>query len=153
MKTITGFVFVLMWIGLFAGCDRPPKSGLGFVFPEGNAARGQAAFVELKCYTCHRVDQADVTIPAPIVDPTLVVLLGGETAKVRTYGDLVTAIIHPSYTISDKVPGPKKWEIAKSPMPTVNDQMTVTQLLDIVTYLQSHYRPLEPLYHQQYYTP
>lgn len=152
MKTITGCVFVLMLIGLFAGCDRPPKSGLGFVFPEGDATRGQTAFVELKCYSCHRVDQSE-GIPAPIVDPILVVMLGGETAKVRTYGDLVTAIIHPSYTISDKVPGPKTWEIAKLPMPTVNDQMTVTQLLDIVTYLQAHYRPLEPLYHQQFYVP
>jgi len=152
MKRITGFVFVLMVLGLFVACDRPAKSGKGFVFPEGDIARGKTAFVELKCYSCHRVDQSEA-IPPPLVEPNLVILLGGEVTKVRTYGDLVTSVIHPSYSISDQVTGPREWEMKKSPMPVLNDTMTVQQMLDIVTYLQPHYRELKPLYHDQYYTP
>jgi L-cysteine S-thiosulfotransferase len=153
MKTITGFVFALMLLGLFAACDRPPKSGKGFVFPEGDAARGKTAFVELKCYTCHRVDGADSTIPPPEVETELVILLGGETSRMRTYGDLVTSVIHPSYAISERVTGPRKWEMKESPMPAVNDQMTVMQLLDIVTFLQPRYRQLEPIFQNQPYGP
>jgi hypothetical protein len=36
-------------------------------------------------------------------------------------------------------------------MPSVNDQLTVMQLIDLVTFLQPHYRKLEPLY-EPYYT-
>lgn len=152
MKKIAGFLLCVFLLGFVAGCDRSPKSGKGFACPEGDAARGKTAFVELKCYTCHRVDQAD-GIPPPVVEPNLVVLLGGEVARVRTYGDLVTSIIPPSYSISEQVTGPRKWEMKKSPMPVVNDRMTVQQMVDIVTFLQPHYRELKPLYHDQYYTP
>jgi sulfur-oxidizing protein SoxX len=153
MRKTTGILFMLMLIGLFAACDRPPKSGKGFAFPEGDAARGKATFVEMKCYTCHRMDSADPAIPPPVVEPGLVILLGGETSRMRTYGDLVTSIIHPSYTISERVTGPRKWEMKQSPMPAVNEQITVAQLLDIVTFLQPHYRPLEPLYHNEPFIP
>ena len=151
MKRFAGLACVLLVLGLVAACERSPKSGRGFVFPEGDAARGKTAFIEMKCYTCHRVDQ-EVDIPAPLVDPSLVIPLGGEVVRVRTYGDLVTSIIHPDYAISDAVKANKRWEVKQTPMPVVNGTMTVQQLLDIVTFLQPHFHPLEPLYYNQYFT-
>lgn len=72
-------------------------------------------------------------------------IIGGEVSKTRTYGDLVTSIIHPSYAISDTVVPSRRWEMETSPMPAVNDAMTVRQMLDIVTSLQPHYRMIEPV--------
>ena len=152
MKITASMVGVVLLLGLVAACERSPQSSRGFVFPEGDAARGKTAFVELKCYTCHHVD-GEEGLPAAIVEPAMVIRLGGVVSKTRTYGDLVTSIIHPTYSISDQVNGPRRWEVKQSPMPSVNDTMTVQQLLDIVTFLQPHYHSLEPLYYNQYYTP
>jgi len=71
-------------------------------------------------------------------------MLGGKVMKVRSYGELVTAIIHPKYEISDKLAHASAYP--ESPMHQVNDTMTVTQLLDIVTFLQPRYQQLEPIY-------
>ena len=134
---------------LATGCDRGPKSMRGFVLPEGSAQRGEQVFVAMKCTACHRVDGLPA-LPAPTVAADRVVVIGGEVARVKTYGQLLTAIIHPSLDLS-----PKPRELAQkstvSPMPSVNDQLTVMQLIDLVTFLQPHYRKLEPLY-EPYYT-
>jgi mono/diheme cytochrome c family protein len=127
----------LLTLAFLAGCDAGPKSGRGFVFPEGDAARGQKAFVDLKCHECHRVDRVD-GLPAPTVAPDKVVLLGGEVYALRTYGDLVTAVIHPAQARTAGLPG-------TGDMPQVNGTMTVAQMLDIVTFLHPHYRSLPPL--------
>ena len=136
MKTGTPLLPALLTLALLTGCDLGPKSGRGFIFPEGNIARGQKAFVELKCYECHHVDGV-ADLPAPTVAPEKAVKLGGDVARLRTYGDLVTAIIHPQYGVTVRMPGP---EMKVSPMPSVNGTMTVAQLLDIVTFLHPHYR-------------
>lgn len=44
-------------------------------------------------------------------------------------------------------PGPPP---AKSPMRVVNDDMTVTQLIDLVTFLQPKYTQLQPLYNPNF---
>ena len=120
------------------GCAPNPKSGRGFELPAGNAEKGKAAFVQLKCTDCHRVAGAD--LPAPTAKPELIVTLGGEVTRLRTYGQLVTAIIHPNLSISEKllVPAPA----TGSPMKDFNREMTVAQLVDIVTFLQPTYREL-----------
>jgi L-cysteine S-thiosulfotransferase len=127
----------LVTLALLAGCDAGPKSGRGFVFPEGDADRGRQAFVELKCHECHRVDRVE-GLPAPTVAPDKVVLLGGEVYSLRTYGDLVTAVIHPAQARTAGLPG-------AGDMPPVNGNMTVAQMLDIVTFLHPHYRKLPPI--------
>lgn len=144
MKTYTVATIVLLSAGLLAGCDAGPKSGRGFKFPEGDVARGRAAFIELKCVTCHRVDGV-AGLPAPTAAPDKVLTLGGDVVRVRSYGELVTAVIHPSATLSEKyteVHGGAR----KSPMEAVNDKMTVAQMLDIVTFLHPRYKKLTPLY-------
>ena len=143
---------LLLALGLITGCNRSPKSGEGFVFPEGNAENGKKAFVDMKCYKCHRI--AGVTdLPAPTVSPGKVMILGGKMPGLRTYGDLVTSIIHPSYELSENFVRPERGMRMDSPMKAVNEKMTVEQLLDIVTFLQPRFKELEPLYSQEYKVP
>lgn len=132
----------LLALALLAGCDLGPKSGRGFVFPEGDVARGQKAFVDLKCYACHSVEGVD-GLPAPTVAPDKVVKLGGEVLSLRTYGELVTAVIHPAQALTAGVEAKDGKDLA---MPQVNEAMTVAQMLDIVTFLHPRYRKLQPLY-------
>lgn len=141
MKTSLWFVVAALALGT-AACDFSVKSTRRFHLPQGNAENGKAAFVALKCTACHTV--AGVDLPKPTVAPGSVVVLGGEVARLRTFGDLLTSIIHPTYAISEKmnVPAPKL--PVKSPMPVVNDVMTVTQMVDLVTFLQPHYVQLPP---------
>ncbi|HVT73326.1 MAG TPA: hypothetical protein VHD61_09325 [Lacunisphaera sp.] len=139
MNTPSLFWLALPSLALLAACNPGPKSGRGFVLPEGDAVRGEKAFAELKCCECHRVDGV-ASLPVP-ADPAHTVLLGGQVSHVRTYGELVTAVIHPSYARTVLVPKIDGKELA---MPNVNDTMTVAQLRDIVTFLQPHYRPLPP---------
>jgi len=146
MKADTPLLSALLVLALLAGCDSGPKSGRGFVFPEGDIARGQKAFVDMKCYACHQVEGV-TDLPAPTVAPEKVVRLGGEVVRIRTYGDLVTAVIHPTHDRTAPLPGPAGKD---NTMPVFNENMTVGQMLDIVTFLHPRYKKLEPLYEHNY---
>jgi sulfur-oxidizing protein SoxX len=150
MKTIPRLVSALLMLGLLVGCDQSVKSGRRFVFPEGNSAWGHKAFVDMGCTQCHKVEGV-TDLPAPTASPEKVVILGGRVARLRTYGDLVTSIIHPNQSLSGKLPERASYKDGReSPMKAVNDTMTVTQLLDIVTFLQPHYKELQPIYDGSY---
>ena len=125
---------------LLAGCERSPKSSRGFRLPDGDAEKGKQAFLALKCNRCHQVDGVDLPPPT-----SYSLTLGGETERVRTYGELVTSVINPSHVIAE--PYKKKLADAKeSPMPTFSNEMTVQQMIDLVAFLQSHYKLWEPVY-------
>lgn len=126
---------------LLAGCYAGPKSGKGFHLPEGSIENGKAAFLALHCNTCHRVD--GVVLPPPVGTAPTNIVLGGEVTVIRTYGELVTAVINPSHGLA---PGFKKEQINDgklSPMPEFNDTMTVRQMIDLVAFLQSRYREIQ----------
>lgn len=122
-------------------CAPNPKSGRGFVMPPGNAEKGKAAFVQLKCTDCHTVDR--IELPPPAAPAKMNIVLGGDVTRIRSYGELVTSIIHPTRNISDKA-----YDKGRLPdislMKDVNHEMTVAQMVDIVTFLQPTYRQLPP---------
>lgn len=125
---------------LLAGCEHNPKSSRGFRLPDGDAAKGKEAFLALQCHKCHKVE--GVELPAPV---SFNLTLGGETVRVRTYGQLVTSIINPSHVISEQY----RKELAEanvSPMPRYNHVMTVEQMIDLVAFLQAHYHLAEPVF-------
>jgi L-cysteine S-thiosulfotransferase len=127
---------------LGAGCYHGPKSGYGFQLPDGDPFRGRAAFIELKCTNCHAVD--GVQLPAPTVAPENVVMLGGEVERVKTYGQLVTAIIHPTPpALPAGTSLPPTATLTRPKMVPVNDRMSVEQLVDLVVFLQPHYKQIE----------
>ena len=65
----------------------------GFSLPPGDPIAGRVAFIELKCSNCHSVFGDAEFVRAPEYDG-LIVPLGGEVRVVKSYGELVTAIIH-----------------------------------------------------------
>jgi hypothetical protein len=105
------------------------------VLPPGDSERGRAAFIALKCHECHTVEGV-TDLPAPTT--TTPIHLGGEVDRLRSYDRLVTAIIHPD--IKREVQPPA----GATAMPVVNDKMTVTQMVDLTTFLLPRYR-LRPL--------
>ena len=122
----------------------------GFTLPNGNVERGKEAFVRFRCYDCHRIPGVD--LPVGEEPDQVVIELGGKVQRVKNYADLVTAIINPSHRLAKGYTESRISQDGKSNMTVYNDVMTVSQLIDIVTFLQSHYElaPKEPTAYPPY---
>lgn len=147
VKLSHGLCFVSILV--LVGCSTDPKSGAGFTLPEGDSAQGKATFVELQCNACHTVRGSD--IEALESEETKIVKLGGEKGYVVTYGDLVTSIINPSHRFALGYKAEEIEEEGVSKMRKYNDEMTITQLTDLVTFLEQHYEV--KVYHPTPYVP
>lgn len=124
------------------GCEVGPRSGRGLRLPEGDLERGRVAFAELGCTKCH--DFADA--PAP-PGTEVILTLGGEVTRVETYGELVTSIVNPTHEISRRYPKDAATRDGETRMGNFNDEMSVSQLIDLTTFLQSKYQVRrEPLF-------
>ena len=108
----------------------------GFSLPPGDMEAGAQAFADLNCAECHTVAGSDRFVQIP-ENPDLHVALGGEVHLVKTYGELVTAIIHPSESIRSEYMKKYVDPAGNSTMPDLTEQMTTRQLIDLVTYLQA----------------
>jgi len=129
-------LFILFF--LLASCDFGPNSGRGFSLPEGNVDKGRTTFVELGCNACHSVD--DIEHVAGSEGSDINVKLGGQVTTVKTYGDLVTSVINPSHKVSRHYARQNfATEGGESKMVAYNEIMTVQQLVDLVTFLESSY--------------
>ena len=129
----------LAFIGIMAsGCGYGGRSDGGLRLPEGDVVAGKAAFSDLGCVQCHSV-RGEEDLPAP-VEPTNMEL-GGRLYSATSYGQLVTAIINPSHSISARAPREVR-EAGSTPMTSFNESMTVAQLIDLVAFLHSKYTQL-----------
>lgn len=146
MKGLLTLVFSIFTLGL-SGCDTGPKSGWGFTLPDGDADRGKAVFMEMYCTDCHKV-VGNSDIPHPD-DAEITVNIGGKTRVVKTYGQLVTSVINPSHRLAKGYDPAMIQEQGQSKMPNYNSVMTVQQLVDLVTFLQSQYE-LQPYTRSHY---
>lgn len=111
----------------------------GFALPAGDVERGQQAFVDLKCYTCHEVEGLENELPRPTANPVVDVKLGGLAMREPTDGELVTAIINAPHDI---YPGGEEERITvdgSSRMANYNEIMTTQQLIDLVAFLHARY--------------
>lgn len=140
MKTKSSGLCLALTSLLLVGCG-DPQSGRGLRLPKGSAENGKTAFIALKCTECHTV--VGVELPRPTVAADLVVELGGNVPRLQTVGDLLTSIIHPTQGISLKNKRPAVGSPV-SGMPTVNDVMTVSQMIDLVRFLQPRYSEMAP---------
>ena len=130
-------LFILFF--LLASCDFGPNSGRGFSLPEGNIDKGHSTFVELECNACHSV--GDIERVAGREGPDINVKLGGQVTTVKTYGNLVTSVINPSHKTSRRYANQNiATEGGELKMVVYNEIMTVQQLVDLVTYLESNYK-------------
>ena len=133
------FLTPLFLLFLFlASCGFDPNSGRGFSLPQGSFEAGRTTFVELECNTCHSV--GDIERIAGNENTDIDIKLGGPVTVVKTYGDLVTSIINPSHRIS-RLNNKQGFatEDNESKMVVYNHVMTVQQLVDLVSYLESNY--------------
>jgi len=114
----------------------------GFRLPDGDASAGRDAFVYMQCNQCHTISGVELPVipfgEAPYVE------LGGEVSRVRTYGELVTAIINPSHELAKGYAEEVVSTDGESNMYNYNHFMTVQELTDVVTFLQPHYKVKVP---------
>lgn len=141
-------------VSLLTACERE-KPVKGFVMPKGNVEKGQEVFIGFNCLGCHDVE--GVELPERRFEPPFVVKLGGEVVRVKSYGELLTAIVYPDHIISPEYKtklvlvgkDPKQ-----TPMPYFGDIMTVTELTDLVEFLHAQYSRRPPdIYLREYYVP
>lgn len=125
----------------------------GFVLPEGDIAEGKLSFTKLNCDNCHTIADLPWTGNAELGDPNI--QLGGSVSSIKTYGELVTSVINPSHKVSKS--HQKEQEVlmgdgtSKMERYNYNYVMTVQELVDVVTFLQSEYEVTVPKNHYPYY--
>ena len=138
MPKIVKLIVLLLFFGFLPACEAGRHSGAGFRLPPtGDAARGKVLFVSSGCSGCHEVAGSD--LPKPTVQPPVPVVLGGTVDYQMPDGFLVTAIVNPTYDLA-AYPSSQITIDGHSRMPGYADRLTVSQLTDLVTYLQSQYR-------------
>ena len=148
----TRFLLTLL-VGSFialGGCDPDVRmSEKGFRLPDGDAQAGREVFLYMQCHQCHTVVGEEFE-ELPGMTPPYVVL-GGTTAHVKTYGELVTAIINPSHRLATGYAREVVAEDGESNMYIYNQHMTVQELVDLVMYLQDKYDVVVPSYRYRIY--
>ncbi|MDH3615344.1 MAG: c-type cytochrome [Gammaproteobacteria bacterium] len=132
-------------------CDRDDRRQGDIYLPGGDAARGEMHFVSLGCVGCHSVIGAE--LPEPAEAGPVRVLLGSRTGRRMSYGQLVTSIVNPSHRLSPRYRRDEVSQEGESLMTSYNDVLTVTQLTDLVAFLQAHYEKADrPGYKYPVYT-
>ena len=128
-------------VACLSACDTGPTGSAGFTLPEGDVERGKAQYIALQCNACHEnqaVPQLVSEIYAGSSAPISVVL-GGKAARIKTYGELVTSIINPSHRIAHRMSEGVSDDSGESLMIDYNSVMTVSQLINLVAFVQSSY--------------
>jgi len=150
MKIASTLTLLLTAMALLTGCDRDPMSEKGFSLPEGNAMAGRETFLYMQCTQCHTIEDESLPL-VPGYEPY--VELGGPVTRVKTYGELVTAIINPSHKLADGYAEEQvaEGEDGESRMYVYNGYMTVQELIDLVAYLQPHYEVVVPAFQYRVY--
>lgn len=127
---------------LLSGCDAQISS---FALPPGNPEAGQITFVALGCTGCHSV--AGALTRHPLSETETHLELGGRGTRIKTYGDLVTSIINPAHKISTShIQGERLTPGGETKMIEINRVMTVTELVDITSFLKDSYQVVPPTY-------
>ena len=120
-----------------SACEPGGQRQDALFLPEGDPIQGQTEFVALGCAGCHGVVGAE--LPEPAEAGPVRVLLGSQTGRKMSYGELVTSIVNPSHRLSPRYSKDKISQDGQSLMVSYNDVMTVTQLTDLAAFLQKHY--------------
>ena len=146
-------LLLLVTVVALTGCDTGPKGSVGFTLPDGDIEKGKANYVAFQCNLCHSTD----SVPQMTGDaaPAIAVPLGGETTRIKSYGELVTSIINPSHRVARRQSADIAHPDGTSKMISYNDVMTVTQLIDLVAFVQSNYTlsPYKSSHYPVYWIP
>jgi sulfur-oxidizing protein SoxX len=134
----SAILFGLTCIFVLTGCDKGVDSPKGFSLPKGDPEVGKRVFLKYQCLDCHSIaDFHDENIERENEPP---IELGSNSAIVKTYAELVTSIINPSHRLSRGAQWATLDENGDSVMPIYNDVLTVSELIDVVSYIQPYYK-------------
>lgn len=139
---------IVLTLGLQA-CKPGPESLIGFSLPKGDAVEGEKVFMKYQCLACHNLEGFAYDMVNKEFEPP--VLLGGTSIRVTTYADLVTSVINPSHKLTRNYQLALIQHDGVSKMLVFNDVMTVTELINLVTFLQPKYKVPHDEY--SYYGP
>lgn len=142
---------LIIVLGLVVACNEGVQSPRGFSLPEGDVDAGRTVFLNKNCLACHALQGYEAETEALQLEIDTRVPLGGQSAMVTTYAELVTSIINPSHKISRGLKPYNMDEEGNSLMPNYNQQMTVQELIDIVAFLQPEYK-VQPYQFTRYQT-
>jgi mono/diheme cytochrome c family protein len=149
MKLISMLAVLAVTVACVSGCERDRMSERGFSLPDGDPVVGRDTFIYMQCHQCHTIKGE--TFPAlPGLDPPYVEL-GGPVTRVKSYGELVTAIINPSHKLASAYAAEVVAEGGESNMYIYNQYMTIQELVDLVMFLQPHYDVVVPRYDYRIY--
>ena len=151
-KFILSVIFTAIILLGLSACGEDGKPVRGFVLPKGDIAQGEQVFVDFNCHGCHTIP--DLKFPAVNFTPPFILEIGGEVYRVKNYGELLTAVVNPDHIISPKyvaMLAKADREAVISPMPYYGEEMTIAELLDLVTFLHAQYSRLQPQYYRGYY--
>lgn len=136
MRHLFYCLFILIYLSLM-GCDVGPESPRGFSLPPGDINKGASLLVKHQCLACHYIEGFEQA--KGINNPDINVRLGGALTHVKTYAELVTSVINPSHKLTNGYPLAVVTDNGVSKMENYNDVMTITELIDLVAFLQSNY--------------
>jgi sulfur-oxidizing protein SoxX len=149
MKATTILGTIIAVAAMLSACDVDTvMSERGFRLPDGDPQSGRETFLYMQCNQCHTIKNEELPI-IPGTEPY--VELGGVVTHVKTYGELVTAIVNPSHKLADGYAEDLVSEDGVSNMYIYNDYMTVQELTDLVRFLQPHYDIAAPRYQYRIY--
>ena len=135
---------------VLSGCDSDARSARGFSLPAGDSEAGEVVFTTMQCHSCHSLPNIE---QLPGTQEGISVKLGGQVSISKTYGELVTSVINPSHRIAHSYQPQNTDADGQSMMRNYNDVMTVNQLVDLVSFLESQYelKPYRPSPYHAYY--
>jgi hypothetical protein len=139
---VVRLTFMALMIASLTACNYGPKSSRGFTLPDGDAAKGQVVFATMGCQSCHTV--SDLPELRGNIEPEMTIVLGGKTSRIASYGELVTSVINPSHKLAKRYPVDQVSENGTSKMRNYNDVLTVSELIDLVAFLQAQYELQKP---------
>lgn len=140
-----GFLLVTFLGFLWSGCqDVEERAARGMVLPAGDVERGQQAFVDLRCHSCHEVAGLEDELPRPTADPMVDVVLGGLSVREPTDGELLTAILNAPHELYPAGEEERITVEGTSRMTNYNDVITAQQLIDLVAFLHDRYETTDP---------
>lgn len=149
MKRFSMITLLLTCVLVLSGCDEDrTMSERGFRLPDGNAQAGRETFLYMHCNQCHTIKGEELP-DIPGFEPYIE--LGGPVTRVKTYGELVTAVINPSHKLAQGYPAELVGDEGSSKMYNYNGFMTVQELTDIVMFLQPYYDVVPPEFHYRVY--
>ena len=137
---VKNWLLTAIGVLILTACDQGVNSPRGFRLPVGDAAKGQTLFTTYGCFACHNIegieDQGEKIIATPVK-------IGGPVTLNKTYADILTSIVNPSHRISPLLDQSVVQRNGQSVMTNYNEQMTVADLIDLVTFIETKYELVE----------